>query len=93
MDRQASRPVTRLLVVPCAGRVAQWLLPVACTPFQPRRLANQALDAKVAAIHQTSGRSYGRPRIVQRLRQQSLMVSAERVRKSLRRQGLRPVYK
>lgn len=58
-----------------------------------RALANQALDVKVAAIHQASRRSYGRPRIVQCLRQHGETVSAERVRKSLRRQGLRPVYR
>ena len=58
-----------------------------------RTQANQALDAKVAAIHDASGRSYGRPRIVQQLRQHGEVVSAERVRKSLQRQGLRPVYR
>ncbi|MDH6186928.1 transposase InsO family protein [Polaromonas sp. CG_23.6] len=58
-----------------------------------RALANQALDAQVAAIHQGSRRSYGRPRIVQQLRQQGQYVSAERVRKSLHRQRLRPVYR
>ena len=52
-----------------------------------------APDAKVAALHQASRRSYGRPRIVHSLRQQGENVSAERVRKSLRRQGLRPVYR
>ena len=35
-----------------------------------RTLASQALDAKVAVIHRDSRRSYGRPRIVQQLRQQ-----------------------
>lgn len=58
-----------------------------------RAMANQALDAKVAAVHQSSRRSYGRPRIVQSLRQQGEIVSAERVRKSLQRQRLRPVYR
>jgi len=33
-----------------------------------RALANQALDAQVAAIYRDSCRSYGRPRIVQQLR-------------------------
>ena len=46
----------------------------------PQALTNQALDAKVAAIHQDSRRSYGRPRIVQQLSQQGECVSAERVR-------------
>lgn len=56
-----------------------------------RALANQALDAKVAIIHRNSRRSSGRPRIVQHLCQQGKCVSAERVRQSLQRQGLRPV--
>jgi len=56
-------------------------------------LANQALDAQVAAIHRDSRRSYGRPRIVQQLRQQGQCVSAEWVRQSLQRQGLHPVYR
>ena len=38
-------------------------------------------------------RSYGRPRITQQLRQQGECVSAERVRQSLKRQGLRSVYR
>ena len=58
-----------------------------------RALANKALDAKVAIIHRDSRKSYGRPRITQQLRQQGERVSAERVRRSLKRQGLRPVYK
>lgn len=58
-----------------------------------RELANRALDAKVAVIHRDSRRSYGRPRITQQLRQQGECVGAERVRRSLKRQGLRPVYK
>ncbi len=58
-----------------------------------RALANEALDAQVAAIHRDSRKSYGRPRITQQLRQQGQCVSAERVRRSLRRQGLRPVYR
>jgi hypothetical protein len=36
----------------------------------PERWRTQALDAQVAAIHRDSRRSYGRPRIVQQLRQQ-----------------------
>ena len=55
--------------------------------------ANAGLDAQVAAIHAESNRSYGRPRIVQALSDQGIPVSHERVRNSLKRQGLRPVYK
>jgi putative transposase len=62
-------------------------------PPSERALSNAALDVRVAAIHAHSRRSYGRNRIAHGLRQQGLSVSHERVRKSLRRQGLRPVYK
>ena len=54
----------------------------------PQALANQALDDKVAAIHQDSRHSYGRRRIVQQLRQQGECVSADRVRRSLQRHRL-----
>jgi transposase InsO family protein len=56
-------------------------------------VANAALDAQVAAIHQGSKRSYGRPRIVRSLRDCGVPISHERVRNSLKRQGLRCVYK
>ena len=58
-----------------------------------RSMANATLDAQVAAVHTGSRRSYGRPRIVRDLNAQGVSVSHERVRKSLKRQGLRPVYK
>lgn len=58
-----------------------------------RSMANAVLDAQVAAIHAQSKRSYGRPRIVRGLRKEGLRVGHERVRKSLERQGLRPLYK
>ena len=58
-----------------------------------RSMANAALDAQVAAIHENSKRSYGRPRIVRSLRDCGVPVSHERVRNSLKRQGLRPVYR
>jgi putative transposase len=56
-------------------------------------MANAALDAQVAALHAQSKRSYGRPRIVRGLRKQGLRVGHERVRRSLKRQSLGPVYK
>ena len=62
-------------------------------PPSDRALANAVLDAQVAAMHAGSQRSYGRPRIVRGLRAQGVPVSHERVRKSLQRQGLRPVYR
>ena len=62
-------------------------------PASERSMANAALDVRVAAIHAGTKRSYGRPRIVRDLRAQGVRVSHERVRNSLKRQGLRPVYK
>lgn len=56
-----------------------------------RAQANAALDAAVAAIHRSSRGCYSRPRIVRQLRAQGQPASAERVRRSLQRQGLRPV--
>jgi len=51
------------------------------------------LDVQVAAIHAQSRRSYGRKRIVRQLHAQGLHPGHERVRKSLLRQKLRPVYR
>ena len=59
-------------------------------PPSPRAQANAALDVPVAAIHSQYKRRYGRPRILRELREP---VGQERVRKSLLRQGLRPVYR
>jgi putative transposase len=58
-----------------------------------RAQSNAALDTAVAAIHRASRGSYGRPRIVRQLLAQGQPASAERVRRGLQRQGLRPVYK
>ena len=58
-----------------------------------RSMANAVLDAQVAAMHADSQCSYGRPRIVRGLRGRGIQVSHERVRNSLKRQDLRPVYK
>lgn len=57
-----------------------------------RMLANQKLDVAVRELHRASRGTYGRPRITDRLRKQGIHVSAERVRRSLRRQGLKPLY-
>ena len=62
-------------------------------PTSGRSMANALLDAQVAAMHAGSQRSYGRPRIVRGLRAQGMQISHERVRNSLKRQDLRPVYK
>jgi transposase InsO family protein len=58
-----------------------------------RSKANSALDARVAALHAESDRSYGRPRIVEALVAEGTPAGHERVRQSLLRQGLKPVYK
>lgn len=58
-----------------------------------RAQANAALDVRVKVIHTASRQNYGRLRIVRDLRDQGLPVGHERVRQSLQRQGLRPVYK
>ena len=58
-----------------------------------RALANAALDVRVAALHAASKRSYGRPRLVSSLCAQGTPAGHERVRQSLLRQGLKPVYK
>jgi putative transposase len=58
-----------------------------------RELANRTLDAQVAVIHAEGKQGYGRPRVTRRLRQSGMRVGAERVRKSLLRQGLRSVYR
>jgi putative transposase len=58
-----------------------------------RATANAALDAEVAAIHARGRQSYGRPRIVRVLHAQGVTVGHERVRRSLLRQALRPVYR
>jgi putative transposase len=62
-------------------------------PPSERSMANAALDAQVAAIHASSKRSYGRPRVVRALHKQGVQVGHERVRNSMKRQHLRPVYK
>ena len=62
-------------------------------PPSKRQLANAALDAQVATIHAESRQSYGRLRIVRELRDLGRPAGAERVRRSLCRQQLRPVYK
>lgn len=59
----------------------------------PRAMANTALDARVAAIHAQARQSYGRPRVVRALQTQGISVGHERVRQSLLRQTLRPVYR
>ncbi len=62
-------------------------------PPSARAMANAALNAQVAAIHARARQSYGRPRVVRVLRAHGVAVGHERVRQSLLRQALRPVYR
>jgi putative transposase len=87
-DQFSVSRMCRLLAVSRTG-YGQWRR----RPPSRRATANAALDARVAAIHRGSDRSYGRPRIVRQLREQGVRVGHERVRRSLQRQGLCSVYK
>lgn len=87
-DQYSVSRLCRVLAVSRSG-YCQWRV----RPPSARAQANAALDAEVAAIHRASRGSYGRSRIVRQLRAQGGSASAERVRRSLQRQGLRPVYK
>jgi putative transposase len=87
-DDYAVSRMCRLLAVSRTGYL-QWRH----RPPSARAEANARLDAQVAALHAASKSSYGRPRIVGALRAQGLRVGHERVRHSLQRQALRPVYK
>jgi len=87
-DDYAVSRMCRLLEVSRTGYL-QWRH----RPPSARAQANARLDAQVAAMHAASKRSYGRPRIVRGLREQGLRVGHERVRRSLQRQALQPVYK
>jgi transposase InsO family protein len=62
-------------------------------PRSERAIANAVLDVHVASIHAQSDRTYGRPRIVEHLQNEGQVVGHERIRQSLLRQGLSPVYK
>lgn len=87
-DQYSTSRLCRVLQVSRTGYL-QWRR----RPPSDRALANAALDARVAAIHAESGRSYGRARLVRELHKQGLRVGHERIRCSLRRQGLKSVYK
>ena len=87
-DDYATSRMCRLLEVSRTGYL-QWRH----RPPSVRAQANARLDAQVAALHAAAKGSYGRPRIVRGLREQGLHVGPERVRRSLQRPALRPVYK
>ena len=52
-----------------------------------------AFDCEIGRLHAQSRGTYGRPRLVKALAAQGQKASAERVRRSLVRQGLRPAYR
>lgn len=87
-DEFAVTRMCRLLNVSRSG-YCQWRV----RPVSARAASNEALDVKVAAIHGASDQTYGRPRIVHELREQGLAIGHERIRRSLKRQALMPVYK
>ncbi|WP_080502026.1 IS3 family transposase, partial [Burkholderia cenocepacia] len=87
-DQYSVSRLCRVLAVSRSGYCQWWVRAPSV-----RAQAAEALDVEVAAIYRASRGSYGRPRIVRQLRAQGRPVSAERVRRSLQRQGLRPVYK
>ena len=58
-----------------------------------RQIDNEQLDAKIFALHHSSNKSYGRPRIVDALRRANVRIGHERVRRSLVRQHLKTVHK
>jgi putative transposase len=87
-DLFSVRRMSRVLGVSRSG-YCQWRVRA---PSE-RSIANAALDAQIAAIHAATKRSYGRPRIVRDLHGRGVRGGHERVRKSLKRQTLRPVYK
>jgi putative transposase len=90
-EHRDSYPVARLCRLLHVSRsgYSQWR----SRPPSSRVLANSVLDAQVATIHAESRYSYGRPRIVRALDQRGIKAGHERVRRSLKRQCLRPVYK
>ena len=60
---------------------------------EERARSNEQLDTAVLKLHAANKSSYGRPHILQSLRKQGHQMGHERVRRSLLRQGLRPLYK
>lgn len=62
-------------------------------PNSERTIANATLDVHVASIHAQSEQTYGQPRIVKQLQKSGRVIGHERIRQSLLRQGLRPIYK
>lgn len=86
-DRFSMTRMCRVLAVSRSG-YCQWRTRAP----SDRARSNAALDTEVAALHAVSRFTYGRPRIVRDRHQQGVRVGHERVRRSLKRKGLRTVY-
>ena len=84
-------PITRLCQQLQVSRTGfmQW----AVRAPSKRQIDNEQLDAKIFALHHSSNKSYGRPRIVDALGRANVWVGHERVRRSLVRQHLKTVHK
>lgn len=87
-DQFSVARMCRLLSVSRTG-YCQWC---ARTPSD-RAVSNEVLDVQVAAIHAANQQTYGRPRIHEALLKRGATVGHERVRQSLIRQSLQPIYK
>ncbi len=88
-DRFGVDPVLRVLdVAPSTyyGWLAQERNP------SPRRRADQELVARIAAIHDRSGATYGSPRVHATLRRRGIRVSRKRVERLMRETGLQGAY-
>lgn len=85
-DQYAITRLCRVLDVSRSG-YCQWRV----RPPSARELANKTLDARVATIHGTSRRSYGRARIVQALRQQGLTLPRFHVQQVMQPVGQSPM--
>ncbi len=75
--------------MPCRGRVAQWLLPLARLKASKRSKRDAQLAAEVRAIHREHKGRYGSPRVHRELRERGHRVGRKRVARLMRQQGLR----
>ena len=87
-DQYEVSRLCRVLRVSRSG-YCQWRV----RPPSARGQRRAAFDDEIARLHAQSRGTYGRPRLVKALAAQGMKASAERVRRSLVRQGLRPVYR
>ncbi|MEO6023117.1 MAG: IS3 family transposase, partial [Burkholderiales bacterium] len=79
--------------MPTTTGIAHGFYAVGCAAPSKRPIDNEQLDAKIFALHHSSNKSYGRPRIVDALGRANVRVGHEQVRRSLVRQHLKTVHK